>query len=157
MKLLVLSDSHGMLQFMCDAVEKEHPDYVIHLGDHDRDAEELARYYPQLPVTWVCGNCDRFSDAPQTRTAVYGGKKIFFCHGHTLGVKGGLLRAVYAAREAGADVLLYGHTHIPIHDEADGLTVLNPGACGAKNFFGKPTYGVIEITQQGLSAKYDFI
>lgn len=157
MKLLILSDSHGMLQYMCDAVEKVHPDYVIHLGDHDRDAEELSRFYPQLPVVSVCGNCDRLSDAPATRTAVYMGKHFFICHGHTLGVKSGLLRAVYTAQEAGADVLLYGHTHIPFHDETDGLTVLNPGACGDKNYFGKPTYGVIEITPDGLTAKYDFL
>lgn len=157
MKLLILSDSHGVMQYMCDAVEKEHPDYVIHLGDHDRDAEELSQYYPQLPITWVCGNCDRMSDAPQTRTVTYIGRKFFLCHGHTLGVKSGLLRAVYTAREAGADVLLYGHTHIPFHDETDGLTILNPGACGDKNYFAKPSYGVIEITPDQLTAKYDFL
>lgn len=157
MKILVLSDSHGTMNYMCDAVEKEHPDYVIHLGDHDRDAEELSKYYPQLPVAWVCGNCDFRSDAPQTRLAVYGTKKVYACHGHTLGVKSGLLRAVYAAKEANADILLYGHTHIPFHDETEGLTILNPGACGNQNFFGKPTYGVIEISGNDISAKYDFV
>lgn len=157
MKLLILSDSHGMMQCMCDAVEKEHPDYIIHLGDHDRDAEELSCYYPQLPITWVRGNCDLLSDAPVQHTAVYGGKKIFFCHGHTLGVKSGLLRAVYTAREAGANVLLYGHTHIPFSDASDGLTILNPGACGTQNYYGKASYGVIEITPQGLSANYKFL
>ncbi len=154
---MILSDSHGVMQYMCDAVEKEHPDYVIHLGDHARDAEELSRYYPQLPITSVCGNCDLLSDVPATRSVIYLGKKFFLCHGHTLGVKGGLLRAVYKAREEGADVLHYGHTHIPFHDETDGLTILNPGACGNQNYFGKPSYGVIEITPDRMTAKYNFL
>lgn len=157
MKLLILSDSHGTMQYMCDAVEKEQPDYVIHLGDHARDASELSNYYPTLPITWVRGNCDFSSDAPETRLVTYGNKKFLLCHGHTYGVKSGLLRAVYAAKEAGADVFLFGHTHIPFHDEEDGLALLNPGACSMKNAFGKPSYGVIELTDDEVNAKYDFI
>lgn len=157
MKLLVLSDSHGTMQYMCDAVEKEHPDYVIHLGDHDRDAEELMRYYPSLPVSYVRGNCDFRSDKPETRLVTYGGKRFFLCHGHTYGVKSGLLRAVYAAKAAGADFLLFGHTHLPFHDVADGLILLNPGACGTQNPFGKPSYGVIELGTKEPTVKYDFL
>lgn len=142
---------------MCDAVEKEQPDYIIHLGDHAKDAEELSSFYPNIPLAAVRGNCDRFSDQPETRLAVYGGVKILSCHGHTYGVKSGLLRAVYAAKEAGADILLYGHTHIPYCDDADGLRILNPGACGHENFFGKPTYGVIILGQGKPQIKYDFI
>lgn len=157
MKILVLSDSHGTMQYMCDAVEKEQPDYIIHLGDLAKDAEELSAYYPNIPVASVRGNCDRFSDQPETRFAEYGGFRIFSCHGHTYGVKSGLLRASYAAKETGADIFLFGHTHIPFHDEADGLILLNPGACGRGNIFGKPSYGVIELGQGNPVVKYDFI
>lgn len=157
MKLLVLSDSHGTMQYMCDAVEKEHPDYIIHLGDHDDEADELSCFYPDIPIAAVRGNCDRFSNKPDSRLAVYGGLKVFFCHGHTFGVKSGLLRVIYAAKEAGADILLFGHTHIPFHDVADGLTILNPGACGNKNYFGKPTYGTIEFGEHRPIVKYSFI
>ena len=157
MKILVLSDSHGTMQYMCDAVEKEQPDYIIHLGDHAKDAEELSLYYPNIPVSIVRGNCDFLSDQPETRLAEYGSVKIFSCHGHTCGVKGGLLRAVYAAREAGADILLYGHTHIPFQDKTDELLILNPGACGNENSRGKPTYGVIELGQGIPVVKYRFI
>lgn len=157
MKILVLSDSHGTMQYMCDAVEKEQPDCIIHLGDHAKDAEELSVYYPKIPVSIVRGNCDRFSNQPETRFAVYDGVKIFSCHGHTYGVKGGLLRAVYAAREADADILLYGHTHIPLRDESDGLMILNPGTCGNNNSFGKPSYGIIETGRGKTAVKYDFL
>ena len=32
-------------------------------------------------------------------------------HGHTRRVKSGPMAAIYAARECGADILLFGHTH----------------------------------------------
>lgn len=142
MKLLIFSDSHGELSHMRFAIDREKPDFVFHLGDHDRDAEELMRDYPTLPLVYVRGNCDGFSDTPLTRIVTLGGRRFFLCHGHTLGVKGSLLRACYTAREQRADFLLYGHTH-EAHDEEDhGLHILNPGACGYEP---RPTCAVVRI------------
>ena len=45
MRVLVCSDSHGRLLDLYDAVEREMPDAVIHLGDYYGDACELR---PQL-------------------------------------------------------------------------------------------------------------
>lgn len=42
MKLLILSDTHRSLGFAYDAIEKEHSDAVVHLGDHLTDAEDLS-------------------------------------------------------------------------------------------------------------------
>lgn len=144
MKILIFSDSHGELSYMRKAIKKEKPDYVFHLGDHDRDAEELEREFPLLPIVAVRGNCDSWgSDSPLTRLIPIGGLRLFLCHGHTLGVKGGLLRASYAAREQEADILLYGHTH-EAHSETDpsGLVLFNPGACG---YSWSPSYGCLTI------------
>ena len=45
------------------------------------------------------------------------------------------------ARNCGADIVLYGHTHIPeCYQEKDGLWVMNPGSAG----YG-PTAGLLEI------------
>lgn len=124
------------------AIELEQPDYLIHLGDHDSDAEQLLRSYPMLPLLSVRGNCDGWSDTPTELTTVIGGVRIFLCHGHSYGVKSGPLRAAYAAREHRAEVLLFGHTHEPLLDRTEpGLTILNPGACGGW----RPTYGLLEI------------
>ena len=46
MKYLVLSDSHGNVDNMVRAVEREKPDGIIHLGDCWRDAEELNELFP---------------------------------------------------------------------------------------------------------------
>ena len=58
MKLLILSDSHREMEYMRDAVRRERPDAVIHLGDLVPDADRLAEEFPGLPVLSVRGNCD---------------------------------------------------------------------------------------------------
>lgn len=141
MLILVFSDSHGELSFMREVIRREHPDQIFHLGDHDRDAEDLEREFPTIPIAAVQGNCDYWSDTPLTRVIRLGGYRFFLCHGHSFGVKTSYLRASYAALEQKADFLLCGHTHEPRLEENDRtfLTILNPGACG----FSYPTYGRI--------------
>lgn len=144
MKIIVFSDSHRELEGMRQVIGREKPDYVFHLGDHDTDAEQLSRDFPLLPVTMVRGNCDGWSDTPKTLCFVLGGVRFFLCHGHTLGVKSGYLRAEYAALEKNADVLLFGHTHEAYYacEELGGrrLHVLNPGSSG---YGWEPSYGRI--------------
>ena len=129
MKVLVFSDSHRALSGMRDAVELEHPDYVIHLGDLERDAQLLAQEYPNLPVAGVPGNCDGFPTAPLQRLATYETVKVLMSHGHIWNVKSGYHAAIHAARQCQADAVLFGHTHIPYcRQEEDGLWVVNPGS-----------------------------
>ena len=141
MKLLVFSDSHRNLQNMRRAVEAEQPDSLLHLGDHEDDARQLAQEFPQLPLLQVCGNCDAgWSEEKLVRRL--GGAVFFLTHGHRYGVKYGLLRAELAAREANADVLLFGHTHLPYCDWHNGLWLVNPGTCSGH---GPATYAVIQV------------
>ena len=53
-----------------------------------------------------------------------------------------LMRAVWAARECGTQVLLFGHTHRPMVDNDGALLVLNPGAAGDPL---RPTCGLLTI------------
>ena len=141
MKLLILSDSHRKMDYMYQAVEREKPDRIIHLGDHERDAMRLAERYPGIPLWSVSGNCDHGA-GPERIVDVLEGVRFFVTHGHTLRVKYGLLRAELAAREAEANVLLFGHTHRAMCDWHNGLWILNPGTCSG---MGPITYGVIEL------------
>lgn len=147
MKILVLSDSHGTADYMLSAVSKERPDAIIHLGDHAADADALDRTFPLLPLCRVKGNCDFYEDRyPTQRLIEWQGVKIFATHGHRYGVKGGLLRFQYAAMEQGAQVALFGHTHMPYCEDMGEFWLLNPGACGGR----APTYGVIEINEDSV-------
>lgn len=143
MRILVLSDSHGNVENMARCVELTEPDVILHLGDCQRDAETLHRQFPSLPMQSVPGNCDWGAvDAPEVLTE-YGGVRILMMHGHTRNVKASTFSAVYAAREMGAQVLLFGHTHRPLVDYDGSLWVMNPGSVGR----GFPcTYGIVTIT-----------
>ena len=70
MKLLILSDTHRSLGFACEAIEKEAPDAVIHLGDHLGDAEDLSFAYQDPDFYYVPGNCDYAPTVPQMLTHV---------------------------------------------------------------------------------------
>lgn len=143
MKICVFSDTHGSAAAMIEAVSWEKPDQVFFLGDGERDMEELRRSFPALPVAAVRGNCDLYSDLPGELVCSVGDVRFFAAHGHRYGVKSDrkLDALRYAARKAGADVALFGHTHSAYLAEEDGLLVLNPGSAG----YFSPRYAVLEI------------
>ena len=127
MKLLVMSDSHGTISYMKEAVKIEKPDIAIHLGDCMSDAERLGDMFPDLRLFSVKGNNDWYGGSLD---AVYETDfgKIYMCHGHMLGVKSGLENLVYKAKDKGCSIALYGHTHRAHLEIIDGVTVVNPGA-----------------------------
>lgn len=142
MKILVISDSHGNRPAIINAVEKEHPQQVLFLGDGLRDVDVLQEKFPLLPILAVPGNCDYGSFDEPERLIEIRGVRILMMHGHTRNVKYGTLSACYAAREAGAQILLYGHTHRPSVDYDGSLYVMNPGTIGDR---ARSTYGIITI------------
>ncbi|MBQ8851136.1 MAG: metallophosphoesterase [Oscillibacter sp.] len=142
MKILVLSDSHGNVENMARAVEKEQPRLILHLGDCWSDAERLRRRFPSIPMEQVPGNCDYRSIEPAERLLFIEDKRVMICHGHTLGVKQSMLRAGYKAEEENLDLLLFGHTHRPMVDMRGKTLFINPGSIG--DYF-HPFYAVVTI------------
>ena len=114
MKILVFSDSHRSQSGMVQAIDEQQPDQVIHLGDLISDAEELSYFYPKLPICMVPGNCDGWTTVPSVKQITLQGRSILLSHGHLWGVKSGYEAAIAQARSAGADILLFGHTHQPV-------------------------------------------
>lgn len=141
-KVLVLSDSHGDVDAMERAAARERPDLILHLGDLCRDFDELRQRLPMTQAMQnVCGNCDGFTEVPDQRVLLVEGKRILMMHGHRYEVKLGYSRAMWAAREAEADILLCGHTHVALYRDLMGLHLMNPGSCRGS----RGTYGVIEL------------
>lgn len=147
MKILVFSDSHRNIEPMVYAVEEERPDAVIHLGDLESDAAELERRFPALTICGVSGNCDLMPLSPRRILITFGGKTIFAAHGHTYGVKSDYGAIINAAMTAGADILLFGHTHQAMERELPGLLMINPGSVGT----GGRTYGVLTLENGAVS------
>ncbi len=126
----VFADTHTNTARMLEAVRTLRPDMLIHLGDHDRDAEALRRTFPELPLHVVRGNCDILGNTPERLVVELGPVKAFCTHGHLYSVDWSFDYLVYAAQEAGAKLALCGHTHEAANLEIGGVQVLNPGTAG---------------------------
>lgn len=154
-KLLIFSDSHGRMGGMLEIAEKERPDEILHLGDCWEDAKTLAFAFPQIPTVMVPGNCDRCAGQQETLLLEREGWKLLLGHGHQWRVKSGGAPALAAAREAGADLLLYGHTHVALCLQDSGIWVLNPGTVGG--VWAPASYGVVTLEPGRLEPRVVFL
>ena len=151
MKILVFADSHRNTNRMLGAIIDHSPDLVLHLGDHDRDCDEIRSMFPELYLRNVRGNCDFGSFGPDTDEFVFAGKRFFMTHGHKHRVKSGRYELLREASVRGADIVLYGHTHIPYYGVEDKMTVINPGSIGYEGYYGLLTIENGKITYKSLS------
>ena len=131
MKAAVFSDTHGLTSLMLDAARSSGAEVLIHLGDHDSDADVLRRELPDKALYVVRGNCDMCSFAPDFDVVPLGSVKAFITHGHLYNVRwGDLSNLAYAALEQGAKLALFGHTHETVYEDYGSVTVVNPGTAG---------------------------
>ncbi|MCL2402266.1 MAG: metallophosphoesterase [Oscillospiraceae bacterium] len=145
MKILVLSDSHGDTSACLQAVRLTAPELIVHLGDYDSDCEAISKQF-EIPIKAVKGNCDLRSNRSDEAEFEVAGKRFFITYGHPYGVKTSLARVTLAARQKGADVLLFGHTHNSCYDIIDEMVLVNPGSIGGyRTQTGEKTYAVLEI------------
>lgn len=150
MKLLVISDTHGFASAIDAAIRAEAPDALIHLGDFESDLKMSGLKSGLSACYSVPGNCDGvFGGAAAEICFDFCGVRIFALHGHTRGMHASVDGGVSAAREAGASVLLFGHTHVPLLSPLPGLTVMNPGSA-RRGRRGAATYGTLEVNGEGV-------
>ncbi len=145
MKWMIASDIHGSARWcraLMDAWDSEGADRLLLLGDilYHGPRNDLPEGYDPRAVTdmlgalngrilCVRGNCDTEVDQmvlPFPILAEYclleaAGRMIFATHGHHW-------HADRLPPLSPGDVLLYGHTHVPLCAEVSGITVLNPGS-----------------------------
>jgi len=140
MRIGVISDTHGLLrpEALAALVGVEH---IVHAGDVGGDGiiEALREI---APVTFVRGNNDGASGYDVERVTI-GGIRILVTH--ILPRPGVLGRSVRdALRRAPADVVVFGHSHLP-HDEViDGVRFFNPASAGPRRFDYPVSVGIIE-------------
>ena len=147
MKVLVVSDSHGRHELLRKAIGQEAPiDMLIHAGDIEGDIDKILGPKREYEVHAVAGNMDWGTPKESVDVFDMGGHKVFLTHGHRHGVSYTLANLREAAEECGADVAIYGHTHMPALDEQNDILLLNPGSVAKPRQAGlKKTYAVIMI------------
>lgn len=146
MKILVVSDTHSRNQeFIDKVINGERYDMLFHLGDYVEDGQEIARALG-VPSYLVRGNGDYDSNYKLEEVLDIEGNRIFLTHGHLYRIRFDLSNLYYRAREVAADLVVFGHTHVPLNIEKNGLKIFNPGSPSfPRQLKGGKTYGVIDI------------
>lgn len=132
----IFSDTHGNRDTMRHALMNAGPfDAMIHLGDGVLDAAAVSGEL-SIPLTAVSGNEDGAAEYPERLNVPLGTLTAILIHGHRLDLNpyqpAVLWEQQYAAMDAlmavsGAQVLLFGHTHVPVLRRTGHGIVCNPG------------------------------
>jgi uncharacterized protein len=150
MKIVIISDTHmpkrakglpaRLTKELADA------DLIIHAGDWQTIdvVHELQSY---AEVEGVFGNVDDEiikEHFPEKRILELGGFKIGITHGHGKG-KTTEKRAIQAFKGEELDCIIFGHSHIPIKKDEDGLLLFNPGSPTDKRRQKLFSFGIFHI------------
>ena len=145
MRYIIASDLHGSAfwtEKLCGRIDELQPDRVILLGDllyhgprNDLpDGYAPKRVIPMLNaladrIIAVRGNCDTEVDQmvlsfPILSDSAYicdHGQRVFATHGHVWNPD-----KLPPLREG--DIMLFGHTHVPLDEFCGGIRCINPGS-----------------------------
>ena len=116
-KILIVSDSHGNNRNLIQAVKNMRGtmDMMIHLGDMECSPDSI-RSLVECPVEMVKGNCDYGNELQGARLIEIGEHKAFITHGNRYGGELGIPTMKDIAKENGADIVMFGHSHKPVID-----------------------------------------
>jgi putative phosphoesterase len=157
-QVVVLADTHAPRRWrVCPPRVAEHlrtADHILHAGDVCTAAvlAELAEY---APVTAVLGNNDGPDvaewGAPRIAELDLDGLKVSMVHDS--GAAAGRLTRL-RRRFPGADLVVFGHSHIPLDESAPGtpggagapgLRIFNPGSPTDRRRQPRGTLGLLQI------------
>ena len=115
MKIIAFSDVHGDIHSLqkLEAIILA-ADKAIFLGDGVNSLEILDDQITGKLIA-VKGNCDLFCPLPIEQVLEFNGKNILITHGHAYSVKSDLKKIAARVKELGADLALFGHTHVFQH------------------------------------------
>ncbi|MBP2172141.1 putative phosphoesterase [Methanococcus voltae] len=143
----IISDTHvphrcnneNIPEYVINELKKV--DLIIHCGDLTtpeiiKTLNDIKK--PKYKLIIVKGNMDRHDillskvNLPKEYIFVVNGLKIGVIHGDMIEPRGDKLKMKYMALEKDLDVLISGHTHIPMIESVEGLNktimLLNPGS-----------------------------
>jgi len=120
-------------------------DLILHAGDLTAQSvlEELERIGP--PVVAVHGNVgaeELRRRLPEQTVVTAEGARIAMIH-DAGPAKGRLDRL--RLRFPDADALVFGHSHVPLHDQRDGFQIFNPGSPTDRRRQPRHTMGVVRV------------
>lgn len=160
MRIIVVSDTHmprrrvkGLPEQLNNAIRDA--DLILHAGDWC-DMATVDALSPYAPLEGVAGNNDgealikRFG---YRKIVTVGDVRIGIVHGH--GVKGTTeSRSREAFARESPDVIVFGHSHIPLLKEMNGILLFNPGSPTDKRRQAKYSFGILEVDGRDIRASH---
>lgn len=144
MRIGVISDTHGLLHPRVFEVFAG-VDHILHAGDIGA-ADLLDALGEIAPVTAVAGNVDGFRCGPAREEArvTLGGLRFYLTHvlDRPLAPRAAVADAL---RREPADVVVFGHSHLPHDERLGGLWFFNPASAGPRRFDYPCSVGLLEI------------
>lgn len=167
LRLAVVADTHGRPHpAAADLVARSRPDIVLHAGDIGAPESGLAPFSAASPhLLAVRGNIDDtvFPIARVLSIVEAGGGgrerlRLLLTHIAVQGL-GPSRSALAAARAAGCDLIVCGHSHVPFltrtpADPSAGppVTLFNPGSIGPRRFRLPIVFGLIDLWADGVTS-----
>jgi putative phosphoesterase len=159
MLIAVISDTHlprGARRLPEACVERiAEADLLLHAGDFSTVdvLRELEAIGP--PLLGVQGNVDSAELRrllPAERVVEAGGARIGMVH--DAGPRRGRLQRLRSRFGERADVVVFGHSHMPLHEQAkDGFQILNPGSPTERRRAPAHTMGLIRVDSASASCE----
>lgn len=147
-KVVITSDIHSnidALKFIIDVCKEEKATLLLIAGDLEPSSLNFSILLQNAPCRCVCvrGNCDSlwsFKDyslpcPPICTLQDYNGKNIFIYHGHCY------VDPPISLNQG--DIIINGHTHVPLLEKRDGIIYLNPGSLAKPRNIEGATYAII--------------
>ncbi|AOY75835.1 YfcE family phosphodiesterase [Clostridium formicaceticum] len=149
MKIAVLGDSHGQtknIDWAMESIATKGVDYIIHTGDNFDDMRYIVES-SDIKTIGVRGNYDTQPEGKDELLEILGEKKLFVTHGHRYGVKYGLEKIFYRGKELEADIVIFGHSHVPHYSIEEEMILLNPGSISIPRGNSSRCYAIIIIDE----------
>ncbi len=152
MKIGITGDTHGSLQAMRKIVAAmPSVDIWLHTGDHASDARVLSNL-TGIKAICVAGNCDigdYATDAKIDEFIVLENYKIWLTHGHRYIQWNEKADLGYWAKQYDQDIVVYGHTHMPVCEQYGDALLINPGSPARPRGGSEPQFAVLTLTKGG--------
>ena len=155
MNIVAISDTHAPRRWKsCPPAVAAHlrgADLILHAGDVCT-ASVLGELSQYAPVHAVLGNNDGQDvaawGAPETLSLDLDGLRVAMIHdsGPAAGRLGRMRR-----RFPGAGLVVFGHSHIPLDEDADGLRIFNPGSPTDRRRQPHGTIGLLTVAEGRLT------
>ena len=149
-RIMIVSDTHRRHGNLSEALYNEGDiDMLIHLGDVEGE-EDIISGMAGCQCIFIAGNNDFFSGLDREKEFEIAGKKIWLTHGHNYYVSLDLKVIKEEAIARGMDIVMFGHTHRPLINIDDEVTIINPGSLSYPRQDGRrPSYIIMEIDDKG--------